>query len=91
MLLKIYNNPRIIKQDAIEFNEGSGRAKYNTLVKLIKAGLIKEDETTYQYNIKHLYCTEKGEKICNKLEEIKEILPKLECSSSEYTSNANLW
>ena len=91
ILLNVYRNPGIKKYDAIDFEGGSGRAKYATLDKLIRSGLIKEDEKTYKHNVKPLYCTELGDRVCNNLEKIYSVLPKKECNSEDYRGNAELW
>ena len=91
ILLNVYKNPGIIKQKAIDFDNGAGRAKYSTLEKLIRAQLIREDEGKYQYNLKCLYCTEIGKKVCVKLLEIYDILPKIECECYEYKGNSQIW
>ena len=91
ILLNVYRNPGMMKCEAVDFNGGSGRAKYDMLDKLINAGLIKEDLRTFKYNARPLYCTELGPKVCELLEVIYNLLPHLECKTSEYTSHAKYW
>ena len=91
ILLRVYRNPGILKKDAIDVDGGSIRVKYETLMTLIRFGLIKEDGTTYKYHKEPVYCTEMGDKVCEHLEKIYEILPYKECSSEDWKSKSPLY
>ena len=84
ILLKVYRNPGILKKDAIEEEDGSMRVKYQTLGKLIKEGLIREDTQTYKHNAKPLFCTDLGNIVGEHLDAIYQALPQKECRPEEY-------
>jgi hypothetical protein len=84
ILLRVYEKPGIYKKEAVDEDAGAMGAKYETLAKLIDAGLIVEDEKKYVHNKKPLFLTETGLKVAEHLKSIHEILPSSECTSREY-------
>ena len=91
ILLKVYRNPGILKKDAIDWESGSLRVKYETLTILIDYGLIREDLTGYKYHKSPLYCTPTGEIVGEHLEKIYSVLKTMECTSEEWTGKSPLF
>lgn len=72
------------KATLVHKDKGKLFSKYARLDELEDAGLIKYNEDNRQYNSTLVSLTSKGEAVAEKLIELREMLPKNECTIDDY-------
>ena len=84
LLIRIYQNDGMFKRDAVAESEGSHMAKYETLQKLIDAGLVIIDDAPRKNKKIFLHLSDDGKEIARRLSEIHDILPYVEIDPKDY-------
>ena len=71
LLLAIYKNPGASKTDIT--GKANDRTKYLRLDELIEHKLVWLDDKTYEYNVKKVFLTPKGQMVAKLINDLSEI------------------
>lgn len=84
IILAVKNHPGCTKTQIVNLDPQNLRTKHQRINELIEAGIITTDGETRMHNSMPLYLTNVGQTIAARIDEIRMMLPQVECNPEDY-------